>query len=251
MHLVFGIVFGFVLARVGATDFDAIAGMFLLRDLHLAGVIAVAVLVAAPAFWWLRRRGVAGPSGCRITLAPKPQKPGLVAGSLLFGAGWGLTGTCPGTALAQLGEGRWVAAATIAGILGGAALYRALGARVERALSRPARPQRISVEQLAKDLASAEAPLLLDVREPHELQGELGRLPDARSIPLAELPRRMSELAGQERRTVVTICRSGVRSLTAAGMLERAGFTAVRSLDGGMRRWNDLGLAVLRDDAAA
>jgi uncharacterized membrane protein YedE/YeeE len=135
--LVFGVAFGFILSRVGATDFDAIAGMFLLEDLHLAGVIGVAVLAAAPVLWWLRRRGIACPSGCTHTIAPKATKPGLVLGSVLFGAGWALAGTCPGTALAQLGEGRLMAIATLVGIVAGVLLFRRAGARVENALRGP------------------------------------------------------------------------------------------------------------------
>ena len=42
----------------------------------------------------------------------------------------------------------------------------------------------------------------------------------------------------------VTVCRSGGRSATAATVLTVAGFKDVRSLDGGMRRWTELGLPV-------
>lgn len=122
--LLFGLVFGFLLSRVGATDYDAIAGMFLLTDLHLMGVIGGAVVVAGLGLAWKR-----GP-----TITPKPFKPGLVVGAVLFGAGWAITGTCPGTGLAQIGEGKGVALFTVAGIFAGSALYRLLGAPVERAL---------------------------------------------------------------------------------------------------------------------
>jgi uncharacterized membrane protein YedE/YeeE len=43
--------------------------------------------------------------------------PRLIAGSLLFGAGWGVAGTCPGTALAQIGDGHLAGLCTLAGIL--------------------------------------------------------------------------------------------------------------------------------------
>jgi uncharacterized membrane protein YedE/YeeE len=154
--LLFGLLFGFLLVRVGATDFDAIAQMFLLSDLHLAGVIGVAVAVAAPLLWLLRRRGIAGPEG-PIVIAPKPRKPGLVVGGLLFGAGWALTGTCPGTVLAQLGEGQLVALFTVAGIFAGTALHRRTGARVERWLARPRPGARPPVRE-APASAIADAP---------------------------------------------------------------------------------------------
>lgn len=128
--LLFGLVFGFLLSRVGATEFDAIASMFLLTDLHLMGVIGVAVAVAGIGLAVFRRRAAAGFEA--PTIEPKPVKPGLVVGAMLFGAGWALTGTCPGTGLAQLGEGRWIALFTVTGILGGSGLYRLLGVRLER-----------------------------------------------------------------------------------------------------------------------
>lgn len=126
----FGLLFGFLLARVGATDYDAIARMFLLDDLHLAGVIGVAVVVAGIGMRLLPRYGrrvglVVAP------VEPKAMKPGVVVGGVLFGAGWAITGTCPGTGLAQLGEGRLTALFTLSGLLLGTALYGWLGRRVE------------------------------------------------------------------------------------------------------------------------
>lgn len=132
MFLVFGLVFGFLLSRVGATDFDAIAGMFLLTDLHLMGVIGGAVVVAGVGFAWFRRRDAAGKP--TPTPSPKPVKAGLIVGAVLFGAGWALTGTCPGTGLAQVGEGKWMALFTVAGIVVGTGLYRVVGARLEQLL---------------------------------------------------------------------------------------------------------------------
>jgi hypothetical protein len=113
-------IFGFVLSRVGATDYDAIHGMFMLTDLHLYGVIGTAVAVAALGFAYVRRRTLRGPGGVPLAIVAKPMKPGLIIGGLMFGAGWALTGTCPGTALAQLGEGTLAGGITILGILAGA-----------------------------------------------------------------------------------------------------------------------------------
>jgi glyoxylase-like metal-dependent hydrolase (beta-lactamase superfamily II)/rhodanese-related sulfurtransferase len=102
----------------------------------------------------------------------------------------------------------------------------------------------VSAEQVADALRSGRPPLLLDVRQPEELRGELGHIAGARTIPVGELPARLEELAGQERTSIVTVCRSGGRSATAAAILSVAGFHDVRSLEGGMRRWNELGLPV-------
>lgn len=123
--IAFGILFGFVLSRVGATDYDAISGMFRLTDLHLMGVIGVAVLISALGFAIVRSQKMVTVDGTPIVLAKKPMTERLVAGSLIFGAGWALTGTCPGTALAQIGEGKLFGIVTFAGILIGAFLGQA------------------------------------------------------------------------------------------------------------------------------
>jgi uncharacterized membrane protein YedE/YeeE len=144
----FGMLFGFILSRAGATDFDAIIEMFALKDGHIVGTMGVAVLIAGLGLWWMRRRGVACPQGCHITAKRKARKPGNVVGGVIFGAGWALTGTCPGTSLAQLGEGRVMALFTIIGIVLGTALYRHSGEVVEAWLKRRS-PQRRTAEATA------------------------------------------------------------------------------------------------------
>ncbi|HEY0709081.1 MAG TPA: DUF6691 family protein [Polyangia bacterium] len=125
-YIVFGLLFGFVLSRGGATNFDAMVGMFRLTDLHLMGVIGTAVLVSAIGFRLFRRGVLHTRSGEPPALTPKPMTRGLVWGSLLFGVGWAIAGTCPGTALAQIGEGHLAGVFTFTGILLGAALNQRL-----------------------------------------------------------------------------------------------------------------------------
>lgn len=91
----------------------------------------------------------------------------------------------------------------------------------------------VSVEELAGLLeGNGTAPLLLDVREPHEW--DLVRLPGAHHVPLGQLAQRLGELAAD--RDVVAYCHSGVRSLQAVSLLRGAGFSA-RSLAGGIDAW--------------
>jgi uncharacterized membrane protein YedE/YeeE len=53
----------------------------------------------------------------------------LVAGSALFGLGWGLVGFCPGPAVAALSTGRWEAVLFVAAMLVGMSVYRLSGGR--------------------------------------------------------------------------------------------------------------------------
>ncbi len=75
--------------------------------------------------------------------------------------------------------------------------------------------------------------LLLDVREPHEL--EISRLPGAVNIPLGQLAARLSEL--DSAREMVVFCKAGTRSARALELLVSAGFRKVKNLKGGINAW--------------
>ena len=77
------------------------------------------------------------------------------------------------------------------------------------------------------------APTLLDVREAWEF--DIAHLPGSVLMPLSEIGARLGELdAGA---AVVVICHHGVRSRTAARLLERHGFANVINLKGGIDAW--------------
>jgi adenylyltransferase/sulfurtransferase len=90
----------------------------------------------------------------------------------------------------------------------------------------------IAVADLARRLAGADAPAVLDVREPWEW--EIARIAGSRLLPLGQLPDRLSEL--DPRAEIVTVCHKGKRSLMAQQLLQGAGFQA-RSLAGGIDAW--------------
>ncbi|MCK5511681.1 MAG: hypothetical protein KAI96_02670 [Thermodesulfovibrionia bacterium] len=77
---------------------------------------------------------------------------------------------------------------------------------------------------------------LIDVREPQEY--EEGHLPGALLIPMSELPNRLEEL--DPSKTVVTYCRAGIRSRSAASFMKGQGFNNVYSIKGGINAWNGL-----------
>lgn len=90
---------------------------------------------------------------------------------------------------------------------------------------------------------NSESVFVVDVREPDEFHGELGRAPGAVLAPLGDLA---SHAAQWERgKPIVTICRSGGRSMQAAKELHATGFREVASMRGGMLAWNEAGLPKL------
>lgn len=90
-------------------------------------------------------------------------------------------------------------------------------------------------------MALKEPVLTIDVRQPDEFTGPLGHIKGARLIPLGELPARLEELKAFRDQPIVVNCKAGGRSNTGTTILLEAGFSDVRSLTGGMGRWNTLG----------
>jgi adenylyltransferase/sulfurtransferase len=92
----------------------------------------------------------------------------------------------------------------------------------------------IKAEDLKKRLDAGENLFLLDVREEFEFEtSNIGGY----LIPLAELPRRFNELdANQE---IVAVCKMGPRGAKAVQLLNRAGFSHVWNLTGGIHAWSD------------
>jgi adenylyltransferase/sulfurtransferase len=93
----------------------------------------------------------------------------------------------------------------------------------------------ITPRELADRIAAGTRPVLIDVREPREW--ELARIEGARLVPLGTLEAAIPSL--DRTSDIVVYCKSGARSANAAKQLRAAGFTRVRNLAGGIRRWSD------------
>jgi adenylyltransferase/sulfurtransferase len=91
----------------------------------------------------------------------------------------------------------------------------------------------MTVEELKAKLDRGDAFVLLDVREPHEV--EIAAIPGAVHIPLRQLPEHLDRLDPAE--DLVVHCKMGPRSARAVKLLREAGFTRARNLTGGIDAW--------------
>jgi hypothetical protein len=99
LGLVFGILFGFLLQRGGATYYSVIWGQLLLYDFTVVKIMLSAVLVGMIGFQLLRSLGLAD---ARVA---DPSLGAQLVGGLIFGVGFGLLGLCPGTVGGAIGRG--------------------------------------------------------------------------------------------------------------------------------------------------
>jgi rhodanese-related sulfurtransferase len=133
--------------------------------------------------------------------------------------------------------GRWGARlALLTGLLLGACRAEAPVVDVPQAdgLARDLSPAQVS-QLLADDEI-----VLVDVREDDEWAD--GHIEGALHVPLGELAARLDELPDDK--TVVTMCRSGRRSMQALGVLSEGGYDTLHHLDGGILAWQREGLPV-------
>ncbi len=136
-----GIVFGIGLIIGGMTDPGKVIGFLDLAgswDPSLGLVMGGAILVGLFAFGFAKRRTTTLLGGAMHLPKNSDIDPRLIIGSLLFGAGWGLAGFCPGPALVSLGAGQEKAAVFVAAMLAGILIYVA----AERLIHEPRRRAR-------------------------------------------------------------------------------------------------------------
>ncbi|MEE8445686.1 MAG: DUF6691 family protein [Alphaproteobacteria bacterium] len=125
--LLIGTLFGGGLAVSGMIDparvlgFLDVAGRW---DPTLGLVMIGALGVTLPSFAWARRAGAAPLRAASFDF-PKRRDidPRLIAGAAIFGVGWGLSGLCPGPAIAGLASGLAPIAAFATAMIAGMALF--------------------------------------------------------------------------------------------------------------------------------
>ena len=125
----FGIAFGFLLQKGGATNYDVIIGQLLLTDFTVVKIMLSAVLTGMIGIHAMKSLGW-------VKLNPKSGSAGKnVIGGLIFGVGFALLGYCPGTIAGAVGNGYLDATVGgLAGILIGSGIFAALYPRLNRGI---------------------------------------------------------------------------------------------------------------------
>lgn len=121
-----GLVFGLGLIVSGMADPAKVLGFLDLAgawDPSLALVMGGAIAVALPAFALAQRRERSALGAPMQLPPPGPVDRRLIAGSLLFGIGWGIAGFCPGPAIVALGMLRSEALLFVGAMLAGMAAF--------------------------------------------------------------------------------------------------------------------------------
>lgn len=134
-EFVVGLIFGIGLILSGMTDPGKVIGfldLFGAWDPSLALVMGGAILVGVFAFALAKKRTTTFLGGALHLPASRDIDKRLIAGSLLFGTGWGLAGFCPGPAIVSLGAGQPKAVVFVLAMLAGMLLFELSEQRTQR-----------------------------------------------------------------------------------------------------------------------
>ena len=99
------------------------------------------------------------------------------------------------------------------------------------------KPDEMTVEELKARADAGTRPFVLDVRRPYEV--EIAPLQADQVIPVEELGQRLAELRVAKDAELVVICKVGVRSEWAVGLLRARGWKGALNLVGGVRAWSE------------
>lgn len=119
LAIVIGVLFGFTLDRIGATNPGYIGKMLNLTNLHLMKTILLAIGTGSILMFGGQMLGLVEVGHMSV----KSAYIGVFIGGLLLGTGWAMSGFCPGTGVCAAASGRKDGLAFIAGGLLGAAAY--------------------------------------------------------------------------------------------------------------------------------
>jgi uncharacterized membrane protein YedE/YeeE len=130
LALVFGLIFGFLLQKGGVAKYHILMGALLFQDFTVFKVMLSAIITGMFGILILNRFK-------QVELKLKPTRLGAnIIGGLVFGAGFGFAGYCPGTGAAALGQANWDALFVIGGMIAGSFLFAEASAWLGRTVEK-------------------------------------------------------------------------------------------------------------------
>jgi rhodanese-related sulfurtransferase len=177
---------------------------------------------------------------------------GHLAGSINIGLG-GQYATWAGTVLDRIRPiviiaepGRELEAALRLGRIGFDQVRGYLGGGMQALAERPdlvCPTERVSAQMAADELAGAEPPLVLDIRNPREWATR--HIAGSVNIPLNHLQERVAEVPRDRR--IAVHCAGGYRSSIAASILRHYGIMNLIEMAGGLAAWDAARLPVVSE----
>ncbi|MCD1293442.1 hypothetical protein CUJ83_00320 [Methanocella sp. CWC-04] len=126
-----GSLFGIILQRAGASNYDKLTGMLGFSDTHLLKMMITAIGTASVGIYALSLKGIE-----HFTIKPFKILM-MTVGGLLFGTGFALNGYCPGTGIVAAVEGKKDALIAMIGGILGSIVYVFLKPSIDKQLSKP------------------------------------------------------------------------------------------------------------------
>ena len=117
--LLFGALFGGILAGAQLHEYDTIHYMLALEEYYVFAFMGSAIAVSMPLLYLLERRGWDTPYGGALELSRSRPDANHLKGGALFGIGWAIAGTCPAPALVMVSSGAMLGLVAIPGIFFG------------------------------------------------------------------------------------------------------------------------------------
>ena len=125
MGLITGALFGAVLHKVGAIRYSRVEGMLLLRDLKIMKFAFIGVATSSILYGLVDILGIAEMTHIYPRVMPYMGIAHLIGG-FLFGIAMASAGFCPGTCVARVGAGKFLAIAGVIGLVAGILAYNEL-----------------------------------------------------------------------------------------------------------------------------
>ena len=122
-YILLGCWFGLLLTKAEVISWFRIQEMFRCQSFHMYGIIGSAVIVGMVSVLIIKKLNIKTFNGEAVVFPRKQFNKGQIYGGLLFGAGWAITGACPGPLYVLIGSGASIIFITLLSAVAGTWFY--------------------------------------------------------------------------------------------------------------------------------